>query len=903
MHLQMEGKVFAVTGAASGIGRATVIRLCELGAQGIAICDVDEDGIRETASLCSQYRTKITLKKVDVSHVEQVNSWIQETVAVFGKLDGAANIAGIAGGAGETTETINQQAWEKMIAVNLTGVMACMRAELQVLTRPGGSIVNVSSTSGLRGLPNNAAYASSKFGVIGLTESAAGEYGKKGIRVNAVLPGPVDTKIFRQGEAEGLFNADVVSAGTLMGRMGKAEEIAKVLVFLLSDDASYVTGARWTVDGGYAACGFYKAGEQEKEDHPQRPTKRTLNATIQDQVEQTGATADARSRQPSCSAVAERQTTTIQSLDFIMHPSHESCSPGKRSKDDSPRSIGHGQQGSHVAASCYSLGFPPDEVDGLANQFFENFTSFQLFRERDFLATLQNIETASQCKALLAAIMIFATKDQDQCDDGNVSSAVTTVARRPDFINQTLKYVDQAIYECEDMPLSLPLLQTVILVAHWLLTQGVRGRAWRYLRVAISSAYELNMHLIDANCRHYDKIDPSRWVEEEERRRAWWAIWEMDAFASVIRRCPTGIDWSQNETFLPCEDHNWQQGVPQKSCTLRQDILERYKALEASGNQSPKAWFIVINSLMKDAQSITSPIGVDTAPAADVQSRNRHKAHEFRDDGHVGRRVTMANKNSLSRLCTIRNALQCTVMALPKPHRYRHHYLSFGIRELDRHGMIKKRLQHSYIYSIHAMVQLTKLMIYKYHLFQATPEEISRSRDNQHSIQLRQSQALEQYSEATDEIVFLVNSSYEEHYKYVNPFLANTIWLAGAVQLLYRELAPLSSSDKSLTNSKLEVLSMSYNRFVGYWNMSSTLQKNLEVVQSEILNIRKEIGEKHADDGLRTNQPTPPRTPVSRPSSRSAIPQAATNSIRGVQEAMAQRAISRNAILNAGQVL
>ncbi|KIW33911.1 uncharacterized protein PV07_00725 [Cladophialophora immunda] len=556
-----------------------------------------------------------------------------------------------------------------------------------------------------------------------------------------------------------------------------------------------------------------------------------------------------------------------------MHPSHESCSPGKRSKDDSPRSIGHGQQGSHVAASCYSLGFPPDEVDGLANQFFENFTSFQLFRERDFLATLQNIETASQCKALLAAIMIFATKDQDQCDDGNVSSAVTTVARRPDFINQTLKYVDQAIYECEDMPLSLPLLQTVILVAHWLLTQGVRGRAWRYLRVAISSAYELNMHLIDANCRHYDKIDPSRWVEEEERRRAWWAIWEMDAFASVIRRCPTGIDWSQNETFLPCEDHNWQQGVPQKSCTLRQDILERYKALEASGNQSPKAWFIVINSLMKDAQSITSPIGVDTAPAADVQSRNRHKAHEFRDDGHVGRRVTMANKNSLSRLCTIRNALQCTVMALPKPHRYRHHYLSFGIRELDRHGMIKKRLQHSYIYSIHAMVQLTKLMIYKYHLFQATPEEISRSRDNQHSIQLRQSQALEQYSEATDEIVFLVNSSYEEHYKYVNPFLANTIWLAGAVQLLYRELAPLSSSDKSLTNSKLEVLSMSYNRFVGYWNMSSTLQKNLEVVQSEILNIRKEIGEKHADDGLRTNQPTPPRTPVSRPSSRSAIPQ------------------------------
>ncbi|KIW30468.1 uncharacterized protein PV07_06210 [Cladophialophora immunda] len=256
----MQGKVFAVTGAGSGIGRATAVRLAELGARGIAISDVNETMLEETKKQCSRYPAKVTVKKVDVASIEEVNAWVDEVLRDHGKLDGAANIAGVAGGEGQITEDIVQKDWERMISVNLTGVMNCMRAQLQKISRPGGSIVNVSSTSGLRGLPKNAAYASSKFGVIGLTESTAAEYGKLGVRVNAILPGPVDTKIFRDGEKKGLFDSELLSAGTLLGRMGKAEEVAKVLVFLLSDDASFVTGARWTVDGGYSACGFYRSG-------------------------------------------------------------------------------------------------------------------------------------------------------------------------------------------------------------------------------------------------------------------------------------------------------------------------------------------------------------------------------------------------------------------------------------------------------------------------------------------------------------------------------------------------------------------------------------------------------------------------------------------------------------------
>jgi NAD(P)-dependent dehydrogenase (short-subunit alcohol dehydrogenase family) len=155
----------------------------------------------------SRYPTRVTLKRVDVAKFDEVETWINEAVQDHGRLDGAANVAGMAGGEGQMTEDIVridgilgplshsltlhsqvQKDWERMISVNLTGVMNCMRSQLQKISRPGGSIVNVSSTSGLRGLAKNAAYASSKFGVIGLTESAAAEYGKQGVRINALLP-------------------------------------------------------------------------------------------------------------------------------------------------------------------------------------------------------------------------------------------------------------------------------------------------------------------------------------------------------------------------------------------------------------------------------------------------------------------------------------------------------------------------------------------------------------------------------------------------------------------------------------------------------------------------------------------------------------------------------------------
>ncbi|KIW56451.1 hypothetical protein PV05_05110 [Exophiala xenobiotica] len=355
------------------------------------------------------------------------------------------------------------------------------------------------------------------------------------------------------------------------------------------------------------------------------------------------------------------------------------------------------------------------------------------------------------------------------------------------------------------------------------------------------------MHLIDRNKGTDDKVDADLWCEEEGRRRAWWAIWEMDVFASVIRRCPTGIDWSQNETFLPAEDEKWYRGQPQKSCTLRQDLIERYKFLEASGNKSPKAWFIVVNSLMKGAQNITNPFGVDK----DVPSRGHYNTNQLHNPADDSRRNSPSCKESLNRLLMIYNALQCTSMTLPRYLRYRNQNLSFGSREFDPQSAQTCRLQHNDIYSIHCMVQLTKLMILKYYLFDSDLGALSKN-DPRRSTAM--TQALERYSEAFDEIVSLVGRSYEEHYKYVNPFVANTIWLASAMQLWYRELASLDKSDRDFTNSKQELLSVTYNRFVSeIRNLQSKPQKGKRGSRTRRPSVAKSRASNASVAGVVTN--------------------------------------------------
>lgn len=185
----MTGKVVAITGGASGIGLATAHLLASRGAT-LSLADVSDKGLDAASqAIKAKHGVDVLTYPLDVRKGEQVDAWINETISKFGRLDGAANIAGVIPktiGVGGIAE-LEEEEWEFIIGVNLTGVMHCMRAQMKAIS-DGGSIVNAASIAGLTGRANNAAYAASKHGVIGLTKSAAKEIGARGVRVNSFAP-------------------------------------------------------------------------------------------------------------------------------------------------------------------------------------------------------------------------------------------------------------------------------------------------------------------------------------------------------------------------------------------------------------------------------------------------------------------------------------------------------------------------------------------------------------------------------------------------------------------------------------------------------------------------------------------------------------------------------------------
>ncbi|MDA3129941.1 SDR family NAD(P)-dependent oxidoreductase [Aliibacillus thermotolerans] len=243
--MRLKNKVAIITGGGGDIGRAIALRFSEEGAQ-VLVADISKEAGQETVEMINNRGGKAVFHRTDMTKQDEVKALIEKALDTFQRIDIVCNNAGV-NSEEKKIPDVSLEEWQKVIAINLTGVFLGMKYAIPSL-EPGSSIVNIASIAGIKGQKLVSPYSASKSSVMTLTKTAATEFGRKNIRVNAVAPGVIDTKMVDDWRKTDKW--PILSTANALRRIGKAEEVANAVLFLASDEASFITGETLIVDGG-----------------------------------------------------------------------------------------------------------------------------------------------------------------------------------------------------------------------------------------------------------------------------------------------------------------------------------------------------------------------------------------------------------------------------------------------------------------------------------------------------------------------------------------------------------------------------------------------------------------------------------------------------------------------------
>jgi hypothetical protein len=491
-------------------------------------------------------------------------------------------------------------------------------------------------------------------------------------------------------------------------------------------------------------------------------------------------------------------------------------------------------------------------------------TAISLFHRPSFGSKIQGIKDQASLTALLASMFSFSVRF---FLDVESTTNAQDMPSSKQFHQMALDQIDEILKGMEEDAPPLVVLQAMTLCGYNQLIGGVHGKGWRLVGSCVRIAYELRLHLIDYEAPIFTSDDAGythKWVAKEEQRRCWWAIWEMDVFASTVRRSPLAIDWTMNETYLPVDDELWFKNQHCQSCFLDPQPGERWKKLNKSGNKSPSAWLIVLSSIMRDAQSLSrgnlQGVRSEDNGTDQVAELQQYFRNVFR------KKSPAADEQQPSFLG---HALRSTVSTLPESLAYKGEALSFGSDDITPEPSSFKRPRGFWDaarYSIFLTIQLARFQIFHHYafseiasgtLFTENPVDppfgwtVTRS-----SLQgsMRNCEGLRNCLEAADDIHAILTNVPEEHVKWVNPFLSSTVWLAASLQVL-RKVYSLGTDTEN--ESKFALLRLTCQRYQAFWGTPLTLISNIDCLESHLIHKRRIAAGMEARCNTKHHSPKP----------------------------------------------